>query len=97
MRKLLLLAALALFASSPALAADQVQALPSDNAVMLTPTQSNDAPACSATQPTDAGVAPLLFEAPAAEPESCYPAECGTGANPKQCGLSCCRYKCCIC
>lgn len=30
-------------------------------------------------------------------PESCFPAECGSSANPPLCGFSCCRLKCCIC
>jgi len=89
MKKMLLFAALVLFVSSPALAADQAQALPTDNLVLSAPVQSNDTPACSATQPTDADAAPLLFEAPAAQPESCYPPECS--------GTTCCRYKCWIC
>ena len=30
-------------------------------------------------------------------PESCFPAECGSSANPPLCSSSCCRLKCCIC
>lgn len=99
MRKLLPLVGLTLLVSLPVLAADQSPAVPmTKGAAVSAPVESNDTPSCGATQPEDAAATPLLFEAPAAQPESCFPAECGSSAPPG-CPTSpgCCKLKCCIC